>query len=157
MQQLPSPLFLFFLSRGFHMAPSQSPRLDFAGLLLSRQNDKSTPPQTDSVELDHHLHHTWNYSAWPCVWGEIGSKSTERHEITEMHVFVPSLPSTALHLQITFVPLTLDMCSKVSPSVKAHVRSRCRPLFFSSPCSPSLPLLALSLWISRGLYLSHFK
>ena len=73
---------------------SQSPRLDFVGLLLSRQNDKSTPPQTDSVDLDHHLHHTWNYSAWPCV-GEIGSKSTERREITEMHVgfFFPSLPS----------------------------------------------------------------
>lgn len=80
----------------------------------------------------------------PVCGGEIGSKSTERHEITEMHGFFfslpfPSLTSTALHLQITFVPLTLDMCSKVSPSVKAHGRSRSRPLFFfdSSPCSPS--------------------
>lgn len=71
----------------------------------------------------------------PVCGGEIGSKSTERHEITEMHGFFfslpfPSLTSTALHLQITFVPLTLDMCSKVSPSVKAHGRSLRRPLFF---------------------------
>lgn len=121
------------------MPLSQSPRLDFAGLLLSRQNDKSTPPQTDSVDLDHHLHHTWNYSAWPCVWG--GNRIQVNREAWDNRnaCFFFPFTSTALHLQITFVPLTLDMCSKVSPSVKAHGRSRSRPLFFfdSSPCSPS--------------------
>ena len=46
--------------------------------------------------------------SWPSL-GEMGSKSTEKHEITEMRFFFSSsyfsLP--ALHLQITFVPLTL--------------------------------------------------
>lgn len=33
----------------------------------------------------------------PVCGGEIGSKSTERHEITEMHVFFFSLPFPYLH------------------------------------------------------------
>lgn len=65
------------------------------------------PPQTDFfffffLYLDHHLHHTWNYSAGP-VW-EMGSKSTEKHEITEMYFFpfplslcICKLPLCLLH------------------------------------------------------------
>lgn len=86
-----------------------------------------SPSQTDFFYLDHHLHRMWNYSAGPFL--EMGSKSTEKHEITEMHFF-PSLP--ALHLQITFVPLALYVLD-VSATVTAHARSQLLALFYFSP------------------------
>lgn len=82
------------------------PATGFSGILLSRQNDKSTLRKQTFffffLYLDHHLHHTWNYSAGP-VW-EMGSKSTEKHEITEMYFFpfplslcICKLPLCLLH------------------------------------------------------------
>lgn len=120
------------------------PATGFSGILLSRQNDKSTLRKQTFffffLYLDHHLHHTWNYSAGP-VW-EMGSKSTEKHEITEMYFFSLSLlPSQPLHLQITFVPLTLYASSTFHPTLRL---TRGSFLFLSLPFSPSSPL-ALSL------------
>lgn len=93
----------------------------------------------------------WNYSAGP-VRG-MGSKSTEKPDITQMYFF-PFL-SPALHLQITFVPLALYLCSMFHPPLQlTHTHSYWR--FSISPLQPS-SLLTLSLEISPRLYLAHFK
>lgn len=141
-QQL-APPFFFFLSCGFHMPLSQSPRLDFAGLLLSRQNDKSTPPQTDSVDLDHHLRHTWNYSAWPCVWG--GNRIQVNREAWDNRnacfFFFPSLPLPPQPC-ICKLPLCLLhwICARrFHPPLRLTAAHEAGLFFFSipSPCSPS--------------------
>lgn len=108
----------------------------FVGLLLSCQNDKSTLCKQTFFYLDHHLHHTWNYSAGS-VW-EMGSKSTEKHEITEMPFFPPfhSSLASANYLCTSYTLYVLD----VSPTVTAHACSQLLALFCFSP-SALLPAL----------------
>lgn len=58
--------------------------------------------------LDHHLHHMGNYSAGH-VWG-MGSKSTEKHEITEMHFFLASFRSCICKLPLCLLHFICAWC-----------------------------------------------
>lgn len=117
------------------------PATGFSGILLSRQNDKSTlrkqtfffffsllgPPSPPYVKL----------FCWPCLGNGI---QVNREAWDNWNVFF-SLPSQPLHLQITFVPLTLYASSTFHPTLRL---TRGSFLFLSLPFSPSSPL-ALSL------------
>lgn len=78
----------------------------------------------------------------PVCGGEIGSKSTERHEITEMHVFFfPSLPLPPQPC-ICKLPLCLLhwICARrFHPPLRLTAAHEAGLFFFSipSPCSPS--------------------
>lgn len=116
------------------------PATGFVGLLLSCQNDKST--------LSKQTFLTWTTISTIreiillAQSGEMGSKSTEKHEITEMHFFFflhfPPCLASANYLCASY---TLYTCLMFHPPLRLTIRGSFSipPLPLSSLCPCKFP------------------